>query len=742
MFPSLPPLVKPALAPSYSILPGENPLATDIESEVRSVFSSCPLVLPALVQITNPVDSAAMNSKKAHLLASMFLASCAVPNENETEATGEAGNSSEEYGSETSGENSGGDQTTDDNGDTDDAGDGIEEDQGSTSDGNDEESGDESTTESAGTDGEDGEESGDEPLPSCEDAIENGDETDVDCGGGLCDPCADGLSCAEASDCQSAVCTDEICQEPTCEDLAQNAEETDIDCGGESCDPCTDGLSCSEASDCQSGVCTDEICQEPSCEDLAQNAEETDVDCGGSLCDPCGDGMTCLGPEDCDSGVCTEQVCQEARCDDGVQNGDETGLDCGGSCNLCPLSEVENEWMGTLSGLTKKDPYDIELAYWPDASFMLSWHVNAEASPGSYQAFGRWFKSFSPDSATHNEPFPFTYTGKTEPIDGWGHTAIAHDLNASDPDAGSYFVAAISRAHDQIRFTKLDPWQEYSTHAGPNEPAYTTYYSSSDSDSWREAHPALAVRGDEGYMAYLSHEDGGGENPEHKLTLSVLNATTGVWKMSETEVVAPQSDPLSSPTVTVAEDGRVWVVWSRCPSPSYCDVYYNLWNPGDGSWELSTPARTHVDPQWNQSMPRIVPLKGGKLLIAWRQQNTQGYSWTFRLFNADGSAASDEAAVTEKFYKKNTELDLAPLRDGGFALMWSGSLMGNTSREMLLHRYDAEGNPVTEAPEAPWGPISDKASEVAIAATESEILALWTDSISGGIAVYGQRLGY
>ena len=84
--------------------------------------------------------------------------------------------------------------------------------------------------------------------PTCNDGVQNGDETGVDCGGSSCPAC------------------------PTCSDGVQNGDETGIDCGGSSCPAC------------------------PTCDDGIQNGDETGVDCGGS-CDPCGSGgsTTILG---------------------------------------------------------------------------------------------------------------------------------------------------------------------------------------------------------------------------------------------------------------------------------------------------------------------------------------------------------------------------------------------------------------------------------------------------------------
>src|SRR5690606_15645078 len=41
---------------------------------------------------------------------------------------------------------------------------------------------------------------------------------------------------------------------PTCDDEIQNGEETDVDCGGSTCEACSDGSGCGVAGDCGSGV--------------------------------------------------------------------------------------------------------------------------------------------------------------------------------------------------------------------------------------------------------------------------------------------------------------------------------------------------------------------------------------------------------------------------------------------------------------------------------------------------------
>lgn len=74
-----------------------------------------------------------------------------------------------------------------------------------------------------------------DPGPSCSDDALNGTETDVDCGGG-CPGCSLGQMCVLDSDCFSQVCLDGVCAERDvplgCDDGMQNGEETGVDCGG------------------------------------------------------------------------------------------------------------------------------------------------------------------------------------------------------------------------------------------------------------------------------------------------------------------------------------------------------------------------------------------------------------------------------------------------------------------------------------------------------------------------------
>lgn len=93
-----------------------------------------------------------------------------------------------------------------------------------------------------------------------------------------------------------------------CQDGEQNGNESDTDCGGGQCPPCQPGDHCNEPADCESGVCTGEVCSEPACNDVVKNGDETDIDCGGP-CPDCGLGRDCETDDDCVSQQCDRNVC-------------------------------------------------------------------------------------------------------------------------------------------------------------------------------------------------------------------------------------------------------------------------------------------------------------------------------------------------------------------------------------------------------------------------------------------------
>ena len=170
----------------------------------------------------------------------------------------------------------------------------------------------------------------------CDDGEKNGVESDVDCGGPLCDKCPNGRRCASVFDCKSGLCTDGRCVGPSCNDHIKNGSETGVDCGGSCGTGCRAGEGCRRDDDCRDGRCEGFLCAPPGCGDGRKNGSETDVDCGGGACVRCGRGLGCAIDSDCVTELCDADKRTCIACNDGAKNGAETDVDCGGkACAPC-----------------------------------------------------------------------------------------------------------------------------------------------------------------------------------------------------------------------------------------------------------------------------------------------------------------------------------------------------------------------------------------------------------------------
>ncbi len=123
-----------------------------------------------------------------------------------------------------------------------------------------------------------------------------------------------GESCDDGNTIDGDGCSSTCEKEPSCSDFAQNQDETDMNCGGWVCDKCVDGKNCFVHRDCLSGYCNAGICAGPipSCNDDEINGTETDLNCGGNSCPPCEEGKQCHINTDCISENCDSGICQEA----------------------------------------------------------------------------------------------------------------------------------------------------------------------------------------------------------------------------------------------------------------------------------------------------------------------------------------------------------------------------------------------------------------------------------------------
>jgi hypothetical protein len=166
-------------------------------------------------------------------------------------------------------------------------------------------------------------------LPAtCGDALKNGDETDVDCGGPTCPACARTKLCQAGRDCESGdVCDQQVCS--ACREASQCASGQL--CTQGRCVDCTTTAECGANAACVTGRCrrcptevafnTCGICAGPMIQGIGASCSTADAGCPGvTTCTADGLGTSCEGPARNGCGVCggpsvgpVGQPCQSAE---------------------------------------------------------------------------------------------------------------------------------------------------------------------------------------------------------------------------------------------------------------------------------------------------------------------------------------------------------------------------------------------------------------------------------------------
>ncbi len=228
---------------------------------------------------------------------------------------------------------------------------------------------------------------------TCNDGELNGDETEVDCGGVLCEPCSTNCEDNEVFlEINFNSNPDEIFWRLSNEDYSVFISGTDYDnqeigsslvipiCLPDDCynfsifddfsGDCTYTLTSDGVELASGGLfvdsnvsqicvgdvtpitgCTDQLAHNynaaannddgscETCEDGVLNGDETGIDCGGVLCDVCPvDGCTDQLAHNYNAAATNNDGTCET-CNDGILNGDETAVDCGGAlCEPCNTS--------------------------------------------------------------------------------------------------------------------------------------------------------------------------------------------------------------------------------------------------------------------------------------------------------------------------------------------------------------------------------------------------------------------
>jgi len=145
-------------------------------------------------------------------------------------------------------------------------------------------------------------------------------------------------------------------------------------------------------------------------------------------------------------------------------------------------------------------------------------------------------------------------------------------------------------------------------------------------------------------------------------TFYKVTSDNGASWSTETQVTNdPRSDV--SLAATQANDGRIWLVWSRETATSSQDIFYKTYN--GTSWSDETQLTTNTNPDRS---PSVVQAKDGKIWVFWSQYMTDTHEQIcYKTF--DGSSWSSEAQLTSD-PKDNLNPTALAEQDGTLWVLW------------------------------------------------------------------------
>ena len=499
---------------------------------------------------------------------------------------------------------------------------------------------------------------------SCDDGIHNGQETDTDCGGPVCDPCDDMGECDDGDDCASGVCDTGMCVAPTCDDGVENGDETDVDCGNSCGQTCEVGERCDDGGDCIEEVCEFTVCSEPDCFDGVHNGDETDIDCGGPECAPCDPDQGCAMDSDCAEGVCDEMTgaCLDPVCDDGVKNGDETDVDCGGpDCGACDVDEECEVPADCVEGVC-------ELGVCEDAA------CDDDVQNGDEGGVDCQGSCPQPcDLGGEIDVNTFTNDFQTQPA-----VAVAPD--------GSFWVvvwtstptAGVAQDGDQAgvfgqMYDAMGPlggeFQVNTTTAGPQQFPDVAAYDDGFVVTWQSG----ADQDGEGTGVYAQRYDAMGG--ELGLETLINQTTDGAQRR---------------PSVAMDGSGNYVVCWDGQEQTFevYCRRYATNGNA------LAGEVQVNVTENGDEQLPVVARDSAGNYTVVWQSSaggDGDGIGVYMRRFLANGMQATAETIVNSFTAGDQNEPTLAMAADGDFVVVWTSEDQDMSGSAVVARRYSSAG---------------------------------------------------
>jgi len=245
-----------------------------------------------------------------------------------------------------------------------------------------------------------------------------------------------------------------------------------------------------------------------------------------------------------------------------------------------------------------------------------------------------------------------------------------------------------------------------------------------------QGHSSVVALADGGWVVTWHSDDG--ENSPYDIYQQRYNAD-GTVKGGEILVNSYTANSQDQPVVTALDDGGWAVAWmsNGVDSWNYGIEFQRYDDNGDAA---SSETAANVYFSDNQLDTQITTLASGQFLLTWTSygQDGSGAGIYQRLFNADGTAASDEEQVNTTTDSDQQKSTLTALADGGWVVAWVSDGQDGSAAGIYQQRYGSDGVAVNGEILVNSYTTGEQTDPVATALADGGWVVAWTSTGEDG----------
>jgi len=262
------------------------------------------------------------------------------------------------------------------------------------------------------------------------------------------------------------------------------------------------------------------------------------------------------------------------------------------------------------------------------------------------------------------------------------------------------------------------------------------------SSSGNQYQPAITALADGGF-AVAWYSDGSRDGEYYDVFFQRYDAA-GNAVGTETRANTPISGNVTAaqyePAITQLTNGDILVAWRGDSAQDGSGSGILAQRFSDTGAAIGSEFRLNDYTASDQVAPQLIPTTSGFVAV-WSSYYQDGSYWGVyaRLFNADGSPASNEFRVNDTSYHYQWQASVANLANGGFAVTWQGYNSSTGYYDIYTQQFDDAGNRIDGETRIDSGNGHDEEPQV-LGLDNGNFVVSWSGNSDGDGSAILQRI--